>query len=549
MRYKSYSQLLDVLIYNYRAELDYKGQRVPGRTNKALGCKHAMCDHSGETIEISDHVDTTSFKSWNLYLTQCGDLAFQLKESLSKHSVYARPVILVRGFYDHATDTEYTAYSVQMRPGTATKRVSEVIPIDTIGRKVGDNRCNILSMNGDMLSTGTYTVPGAEKDCTINGEGWILYNSDTGRPCRGEKFVSSGDLYGPVYHQRVGVYHPRNSISGRQTRSMFYGESKTKTEWYESIRDTYNDTEGAGQYGVSLRNTMLLAARAHKAALEFAARRPNSKIYLLPMIPERYAFSDCRLKKDNWLALAYSGDWGMDSIKFSSAGRTLQYIGRPSMGNGVLMPSIVVQWTPIDGREMVKGESDLAQRLGHKRQQMLNSVAITIPPSGHQSFGAVSAFDLSAFYTVNSVEHSGNSLYHTDKNGYSVIKNGTHGWWDKQNGLTREDFLTNPRRTFLALKENVTGKNWEYLPDGMRGTIADNEYLTPTADTKHIGDLTGMARRLVDWSQNQDCVAVQFAKTEPERHGWRSCLTYAQKPEEIFVALEQDALIDSLPLC
>ena len=180
---------------------------------------------------------------------------------------------------------------------------------------------------------------------------------------------------------------------------------------------------------------------------------------------------------------------------------------------------------------------------------MLNSVAITIPPSGHQSFGAVSAFDLSALYTVNSVEHGGNSLYHREKGGYSVIKNGTHGWWDKQNGLTREDFLTNPRRTFLALKENVTGKNWDCMPDGMRGTVADNMELTPTADTKHIGDLTGMARRLVDWSQNQDCVAVQFAKTEPSRDGWRSCLTYAQKPEEIFVALEQDALIDSLPLC
>lgn len=549
MKYKSYSQLLDVLIYNYRKEVDSKGQRVPGGLGKALP-KRAMCDCSGDTVWVGGHVDTTSFASWDLYLTQCGDLAFQLKESLAKYSVYMRPVILVRGFYDHTTDTEYTAYSVQMRPGTATKRVSEVIPVDTIGRKIGDNRCNILSMNGEMLSTGTYTVPSSESDCTINGEGWILYNSDTGKPLgSNDKFVDRQDLYGPVYHHRLGAYHPRHRGSGRPTRSMFYGESKTKTEWYESIRDTYNDTEGAGQYGVSLRNTMLLAARAHKAALEFAAKRPNSKIYLLPMIPERHIYSDCRFKADNWMALAYGGEWDNQTIKFSSAGRTLQYICKPSMGNGVFMPSIVVQWTPIDGRELATGEKTLIERLNGKRQQMLNSVAITIPPSGHQSFGAVSAFDLSAFYTVNSVEHNGNSTYHRGKNGYSAIKNGTHGWWDKNNGLTKEDFLTNPRRTFLALKENVTGKNWEYLPDGMSGTVAHNDALTPTADTKHINDLTGMARRLVDWSQNQDCVAVQFAKTEPERAWWRNCLTYAQKPEEIFVALEQDALIDSLPLC
>ena len=448
----------------------------------------------------------------------------------------------------------FTGYSLQMRPGNHYGHWSALSPLGFTRKvKVGMNGFTVYDLDGTMSRKKFFNVPQGERTSDINGRE-IIWFDDKGR-LTDDDWEPDCNIKFLYYNHRNGEYRHQSKYA---TTDRFYGRSKTSDEFYRSIATYTKDKYTDGT--VDRHAMMLLTAKCHKLANEFANNSPNSKVTLLPMLPEKYVHTDCRSFHSGTAFLSYS-----DSARYSTSimcpmpacARRVHYMNKtPTAGLGVLMPTIIVTYThqPRGGEEFHRKPPGFS---------WTNSVCITVPPvltgkammeidnddiaqfscstkvkldkSGWHESWDLSKVDSTYEYScslplsdcVN--EHEGESSALIDYPEYAEYLSK----WDHSSYAT-------PRATFTALREpldsSVDNDNFESLMMG-KSSQTDN-YLM----------MHQLKAACFDFRYSKNNVAVSYCKTIAGANPKENRFPVAKRPEEIFVDVEAEALLDSLPV-
>ena len=148
------------------------------------------------------------------------------------------------------------------------------------------NGITVYDLDGQVSRKKLYHVPQGEYTGDTNGRE-IIWFDEQGK-LTADDWAPDGHVGLLNYNHRSGEYRYKTRYA---TTDRFYGRSKTSDEFYRSIATYTKDKYTDGTVGDMM---MLLTAKCHKLANEFANNAPDSKVTLLPMLPEKYVHTDCR---------------------------------------------------------------------------------------------------------------------------------------------------------------------------------------------------------------------------------------------------------------
>jgi len=563
MKYMTYTELRDAVLASYRRAADSSGHKVfhpnmqPERPHKVnpLNVRPSHRNEEFTGMSVVKYIAEDIFENWDACLTASGDIVlYPSIQHCDKDCAYRPATIIVTGQVNPQTNENMTGYTVQMRPATFSKRVSEVAPFRFLRKiKIGGNDFKVLNLSGSKELWSSYGVNTRETASTLmNGESFVWYDDRSGEPCPATEQSSAFDFDFRNGHYYIGA------SDCRQSNDFAFGASRSKTEWYESIRDVFRSIKGSDEYGVDLKQVLLLAAKAHTYAIQFASMNKNARIILMPMAPERYVDADYRgMRPGRGLGEAdrYSLAWHLSGYSYTpsrikSAASRVHYIGSPTAGEGCLMPSIIVTWQSDVGRKKLSKDQQqdaINARLGTGNHKWTDSVVITIPPVGHKAL----ALDIRGTSSILAVRGSGADYRAINaRKSYTGSSTGNTYWFRQGSehecsDVCPEEFLAYPRSTFTAVKESGNDDI------GYTDYYTENEQESTSLSIPLPKALQAM-QHLFDFSQNQDCVAVEYHRTEigtNKRWERKAVEPEGVKVSDIFAGLEQEALVDSLPLC
>ena len=562
MRYRTYTDWINTI---YQAERDLVDSKRPPHftvdpqllKNGSSSTKSTnnecttsgMNDHAvkGSVVRgVWDNIDKNFFVS----LDADGVVHIQPQESRHANSYCPATLLVVGRVVD---GKNYTGYSLQMRPGNYYGHWSSLSPLGFTRKiKVGANGFTVYDLDGNVSRKKLYHVPQAEATCDINGREFIWF--DEQGKLTADDWFTGGHVQLLNYNHRTGEYRFKTRYA---TTDRFYGRSRTSDEFYKSIarytKDKYTDGT------VDRHAMMLLVAKCHKLANEFAGNAPDGKVTLLPMLPEKYVHTDCRSfhGRTGFLGYQDSSRYGTGSLHLMPAcARRVHYMNKtPTAGLGVLMPTIIVTYT----HQPTDGETFHSKPHGFT---WMNSVCITVPPilTG-EAMSNIDTNDLEQFSCSTRVR---------------LDQRGWHESWDLDkvdrryeynclippggivNKLPGEqsafvdspeyiEYLSNwdhssyatPRSTFTALRKPIEPSMQDSFHALMMGKSSQTDNYLMMYQLKDA---------CFDFRYSKNNVAVSYCKTKAGANPVHNRFPLAKKPEEIFVDVEAQALLDSLPV-
>lgn len=562
MRYRTYTDWINTI---YQAERDVVDSKRPPHFEVHPPLLKSSCDSSGSscnecsTSGMNDHsVKGSHFRGvWdninkNFYVSLDADGVVHIQPMGSKHaSSYCPATLLVVGRV--VDGKNYTGYSLQMRPGNYYGHWSSLSPLGFTRKiKVGMNGITVYDLDGQVSRKKLYHVPQGE--CTGDMEGREIIWFDEQGKLTANDWAPNSHVQLLNYNHRSGEYRYKSRYA---TTDRFYGRSKTSDEFYKSIarytKDKYTDGT------VDRHAMMLLTAKCHKLANEFANNAPDSKVTLLPMLPEKYVHTDCRSFEGRTGFLAYS-----DSSRYSTGSlqlmpacaRRVHYMNKtPTAGLGVLMPTIIVTYT----HQPTDGETFHSKPHGFT---WMNAVCITVPPvlTG-EAMMEIDTNDLEQFSCSTKVKvdtngwHKSWNLEKVDRTyEYTSLApvgsciNETSG---EQSAFVDSpeyiEYLSNwdhssyatPRSTFTALRKAIKPSMSDSFEALMMGKSSQTDNYLMMHQLKDA---------CFDFRYSKNNVAVSYCKTQAGVSPLVNRFPVAKKPEEIFVDVEAEALLDSLPV-
>ena len=474
------------------------------------------------------------------------------------NKTYAHPTMLITGRCHEGKN--YTGYSIQMRPANYFGNWKLIAPIG-FTRKIKVNTGNqvtVYDLDGTTSRSLYYHCPQAEDACCIQATqrpskdhwpAWIWYDEDGKLVLPNDKgwVTNCWSTRSLQYCHRSGEYIFRNKHT---TNDRFHGRSKTSDAFYKSIASHTTDKYTDGT--VDRHAMMLLTAKCHKAAINFANNSLNGKVTLLPMLDEKYVNTDCRSFSSSTGYVSYNDSYRSDDDQFeqlSSCARRVHYLNKtPTAGKGVLMPTILVTYESSPDEEEFH-----TQPAGFT---WMRTVAITIPPvlTAKAMQGKLSdslkdfacstivkaPFDLSEWRGLE-----GRFGYEAEERcidaGVLMVDDPEYDQYVYD--VSKINYCT-PRSSFLALREAVTS----------RGSKIQNErefsslLFKTSSQTDNYMLMEQMKDACFDFRYSKSHVAVSYHKTMSGRQPVYERYPVAKRPEEIFIDVEAEALLDSLPI-
>jgi hypothetical protein len=519
----------------YRELFEYIRNEIrEGRTNERKS-SNAGIGNSWEGNEdrfgalASYSVSLTEFV--DARITDSGMIAVWPKAGSPKD--LGRPCILV---VSHVVNgKEYNGYSYQCRPGNYDRNLTTKwnCPISMKRAKTGANdlycRTNLKEAGHCTISYHIPTRLGGNERSSGNSP-WIWYD-DQGNIVKEDRLPDEPDLTWIVKSSRPS-FHPKFKITKK-----FTGECSSHTEWYESIPTVMRQIKGMVGSKSMIKETMMLAAKAHKAALNFQKQVPSAEIHLLPMCNEQHALTDCRyvtrltqVYKDATLS-THSLDYHPEDTTFSNTARNLHWLGDPVTDNGVLLPVIAMTW-PCRDKEFA--EYRRAKQCG---------VVMTIPPVGLANLGHDgSLFHLTTDKAVKKTEGIKERTNHYYKN---IYQPGELTWitGSSSGDYTLPFEIVTPAATFNAVRQDYI------LDNDMASSLNDLlvEEKRKGSNAVDVSELYKMNNALFNFTNNQERVAIEYH--HPAKEDNLDRFPRAAIPHEFLDGLAVEASLQSMPLC
>ena len=513
------------------------------------GSGHSMYDSmSHYWIQLSDTVRAR--------LTNNGFVAIYPNPGLLRNVKLGSPAIYVYG--DVIDGKQYTFYTYQCRPGSFDRNLhsSWRSPIELRSCKIGANPLYCVKKLGEKSRTEKidYCVPSSTTSnypsISSVAYPWIIYDHEGNLSTE----LQLQSLAKPPCFE-YDVKRTRTSYDRRpELVNQYIGSCKDRQEFYESIPNVMQHIKGMTGSKSTIKDTMLLAAKAHKAALEFQKHVPSAEIHLLPMRPEQEAIGDCRFspprdpnERIHCPVSFHINNRSVIKHTFSTTTSSLHYFGEPVAGNGCMLPSIVLT-VPMSLEDCKKY---IPEFYDSSKLNLSRTIVMTIPPVGLDNIGhRQNPF---AITDLKLVWNNGDKGHYRDKyicvgDDVNIVhgsKRNVRKFYDREERRIRPYELISPASTLLALQDNL-------------GKMEDSDLLcsyNTLFDSSHAGSrskdaeaLHDMTQFLFDFTNNRERVVIEYY--HPGTTGTnKEYLPIATDPEEFLDGLSAEYALQSMPLC